>query len=124
MRYVILMLVAINCAYFGWQLSLNEPIKPVEHSLPPLPQDAGRLATVEENAEGQSLSGIQETEDLTATQPPGAVLPLHCQALGPFLTESGLEVAYKAPEGVSSHIPVAIDPWLRYAPGWSGYEIC
>ena len=91
MRYVILILVAMNCAYFSWQVFLNEPMKPVERSLPPLPTDVRLLVTLEEEAARQAKSEIREIEDLTATQPPGAVLPLHCQALGPFLTESELK---------------------------------
>ena len=91
MRYVIVILVAMNCAYSSWQIFLNEPMKPVERSLPPLPPDVGRLMTLEELAGRQSQSAIREIEDLTATQPPGAVLPLYCQALGPFLTKSALK---------------------------------
>ena len=91
MRYVFVILVAMNCAYFCWHIFLNEPMKPVEHSLPPLPPDVMRLMTLEEMAGRQSQSAIREIEDLTATQPPGAVVPLYCQALGPFLTESELK---------------------------------
>ena len=91
MRYVILMLVVMNCAYFSWQVFLNEPLQPVARSLTPLPPDIRLLVTLEEAAARQSKSEIREIEDLTATQPPGAVLPLRCQALGPFLAESELK---------------------------------
>jgi hypothetical protein len=91
MRYVILLLVAMNCAYFSWQVFLNGPDKPVERSLAPLPPDGRRLVTLKEKDARQSPSDTRKIEDLTATQPPGAVLPLSCQALGPFLAESELK---------------------------------
>ncbi|MGB7933494.1 MAG: hypothetical protein WCH04_14945 [Gammaproteobacteria bacterium] len=91
MRYVIFLLVAMNCAYFSWQVFLNGPDKPVERSLSPLPPDVRRLVTLEEKDARQSPSDSRKIEDLTATQPPAAVLPLSCQALGPFLAESELK---------------------------------
>ena len=91
MRYVIFLLVAMNCAYFSWQVFLNGPDKPVERSLPPLPPDVGRLVTLEERDERQPPSETRKIEDVTAEQPPGAVMPLYCLALGPFLAESELK---------------------------------
>jgi hypothetical protein len=91
MRYVIFILVAMNCAYFSWQVFLNEPMRPVARTFPPLPTDVRLLVTLEEKTAQQSQAKIREIEDLTATQPPGAVLPLPCQALGPFLSESELK---------------------------------
>ena len=91
MRYVIFLLVAMNCAYFSWQVFLDGPVKPVERSLPPLSPDVRRLVTIQERDAQQSPSETRKIEDLTATQPPGAVLPLTCQALGPFLAESELK---------------------------------
>lgn len=119
MRYVILMLVAMNCAYFSWQVLLNEPMQPVERSLPPLPQDVRRLVTLEEIAARQSLSEIREIEDLTATQPPGAVLPLHCQALGPFLTESEL----KPFEKHLDRLELPARPHIRYQREQVGFTV-
>ena len=90
MRYVIFLLVAMNCAYFSWQVFLDGPVKPVERSLPPLSPDVRRLVTIQERDARQSTSETRKIEGLTATQPPGAVLPLSCQALGPFLAKSEL----------------------------------
>jgi hypothetical protein len=90
MRYVIFLLVAMNCAYFSWQVFLDGPVKPVDRSLPPLSPDVSRLVTIEERDARQSTSETRKIEGLTATQPPGAVLPLSCQALGPFLAKSEL----------------------------------
>ena len=90
MRYVIFLLVAMNCAYFSWQAFLDGSVKPVERSLPPLPLDLRRLVTIQERDAQQSTSETRKIEGLTAIQPPGAVLPLSCQALGPFLAQSEL----------------------------------
>jgi len=91
MRYVIYLLVAINCAYFTWQFFLNVSDEPTGHSLPALPFDVRRLVTIEEKDARQSTPETRKIEGLTATQPPGAILPLPCQALGPFLAESELK---------------------------------
>jgi hypothetical protein len=119
MRYVILILVAMNCAYFSWQVFLNEPMKQVERSLPPLPPDVRQLVTLEEKAARQSQSEIREIEDLTATQPPGAVLPLYCQALGPFLTESEL----KPFEKHLDRLGLTAKPQIRYQREQFGYTV-
>ena len=90
MRYVIFLLVVMNCAYFSWQVFLDGPVKPVQRLLPPLPLDVRRLVTIQERDAQQSTSETRKIEGLTAIQPPGAVLPLSCQALGPFLAQSEL----------------------------------
>ena len=90
MRYVIFLLVVMNCAYFSWQVFLDGPVKPVQRLLPPLPLDVRRLVTIQERDAQQSTSETRKIEGLTATQPQGAVMPLSCQALGPFLAQSEL----------------------------------
>jgi len=119
MRYVILILVTINCAYFSWQVFLNEPLKPVERSLPTLPPNVRRLVTLEEKAALQPQSEIRKVEDLTETQPPGAVLPLHCQALGPFLTELELEPFEKRLD----RLGLIAKPQMRYQREQVGYTV-
>jgi len=119
MRYVIYILVAMNCAYFSWQVFLNGPMKPIERSLPPLPPDISQLVTLEEEAARQSQSEVQEIEDLTAAQPPGAILPLHCQALGPFLTESEL----KPFEKHLDRLGLTAKPQIRYQQEQVGYTV-
>jgi hypothetical protein len=91
MRYMIYLLVAMNGAYFTWQFFLNVPDEPTERLPPPLPFDVRRLVTIEEKDARQSTSETRKIEDLTATQPPGADLPMSCQALGPFTAESELK---------------------------------
>ena len=119
MRYVIFLLVALNCAYFSWQVLLNEPVKPVERSLPPLSPDLRRLVTLEEKEVQQSHSETRNIEDLTATQPPGSVMPLTCQALGPFLAESVL----KAFEKRLDRRGLTARPQTRYEKEQVGYTI-
>ena len=109
----------MNCAYFSWHVLLNEPMKPVERSFPPQPQDISQLVTLEEAAAQQSQSGIRQIEDLTAKQPPGAVLPLHCQALGPFLTQTDL----KQFENQLDKLGLTASPRIRYQREQVGYTI-
>jgi hypothetical protein len=119
MRYVILMLVALNCAYFGWQVFLNEPARPVEPSFPPVPPDVRLLVTLEENAARESRTEIREIEDLTRTQPPGAIVPLNCMALGPFLAEAELQPFEKRLDGLG----LAARPQVRYQQERVGYTV-
>jgi len=119
MRYVIFLLVAMNCAYFSWQVLLNTPDKPVERSLHPLPPDIRRLVTLKENDARQSPRETRKIEELTATQPPGAVMPLSCQALGPFLAESGL----KAFEKRLDKLGVTARSQTRYQREQVGYTV-
>jgi hypothetical protein len=119
MRYVIFLLVAMNCAYFSWQIFLNGPAKPVERSLPQVPPEVRRLVTLKESDARQSPSETREIEDLTATQPPGAVLPLTCQALGPFLAESGM----KAFEKRLDRLGLTTRPQIRYQREQVGYTV-
>jgi len=116
---MILILVAMNCAYFGWQVFQNETMRPVERSLPLLPPGVRLLVTLEERAARQSQSEIREIEDLTARQPPGAILPLHCQALGPFLTELEL----KPFEKNLDRLGVTAKPQIRYQREQVGYTV-
>jgi hypothetical protein len=119
MRYLILILVALNCVYFGWQVFLNEPAGPVERSFPPLPPGVMLLVTLEEQAARQSRAEIREIEDLTATQPPGAIVPLRCQALGPFLAESELQPFEKQLDGLG----LTASPQVRYQQERVGYTV-
>jgi hypothetical protein len=119
MRYVILILVALNCAYFGWQVFLNEPARPVERSFPPLPPGVGLLVTLQEKAARESRAEIREIEDLTTMQPPGAIVPLRCMALGPFLAKSELQPFEKRLDGLG----LAARPQVRYQQERVGYTV-
>jgi hypothetical protein len=119
MRHVIFILVAINCVYFSWQVFVIGPVKPVERSLPPLSADVRRVVTLEEKNEQQSPSETRKIEDLTATQPPGAVLSLTCQALGPFLAESELQPFEKRLD----RLGLTARPQTRYQRERIGYTV-
>ncbi len=119
MRYVIYILVAINLAYFNWQVFLSGPEKPGKYSLPPLPPDVMRLVTLQEKAAQQPRSAAREIEDLTATQPPGAIVPLRCQALGPFLAESELQPFEKDLD----RLGLTARPQIRYQQEQVGYTV-
>jgi len=119
MRYMIFLLVAMNCAYFSWQVLLNVPDKPVERSLPPLPPDLKRLVILKENDVRQPPLETRQIENLTAAQPPGAVMPLSCQALGPFLAESGM----KAFEKRLDRLGVTARSQTRYQREQVGYTV-
>jgi hypothetical protein len=119
MRYVIFLLIAMNCAYFSWQIFLGGTVKPVERSLPPLSPDVRRLVTIEESDARQPPSETRKIEDLTTTQPPGAVSPPTCQALGPFLAESGL----KAFEKRLDRLGLTARPQTRYHREQVGYSV-
>jgi cell division protein FtsN len=119
MRNVIFLLIALNCAYFTWQAILNVPDKPVERSPPPLPPDVRRLVTLKERDARQPPPETRNIEDLTATQPPSAVLPLTCQALGPFLAESEL----KSIEKRLDRPGLTTRPQTRYQREQVGYTV-
>jgi hypothetical protein len=119
MRYMIFLLVTMNCAYFSWQVFLYDPDKPVERSLPPLPPDVKRLVKLTENNARQPPAETRQIETLTETQPPGAVMPLSCQALGPFLAESGL----KAFEKRLDRLGVTARSQTRYQREQVGYTV-
>jgi hypothetical protein len=116
---MIFLLVAMNCGYFAWQVFLNVPGKLVERSLPPLPPDVRRLVTLKESEARQSPPETRQIEDVTATQPPGAIMPLTCQALGPFLAESGL----KAFEKHLGRLGLTASPHTRYHREQVGYTV-
>ena len=119
MRYVIYLLVAINCAYFTWQFFLNVSDEPTGHSLPAMPFDVRRLVTIEENDAQQSTPETRKIEGLTATQPPGAISPLSCQALGPFMAESDLIIF----EERLDRLGLTASPQTRYQREQVGYTV-
>ena len=119
MRYVIFLLVALNCTYFVWQILLNAPDKPVEHELPPLPPNVGPLVMLKESVARHSPGIIRKIEDQTAAQPPGAVFPLSCQALGPFLAASELSAFEKRID----RLGLTASPRTRYHRERVGYTV-
>ena len=35
------------------------------------------------------------------------------------LTDTGLEVKYQTQEPITTQIPLLVDPWTRFTPGWA-----
>jgi hypothetical protein len=89
MRQMIYLLIAINCAYFGWQTLHDGPDVEAIAAPSPIPGKLKPLVTLRERA-AQRASEARHVEEVTQTQPPAAVNPPTCRALGPFLAESYL----------------------------------
>jgi hypothetical protein len=119
MRYVIFLLVGMNCVYFTWQEYLMVPGKDAARALPPLPPDIRQLVTLQDRDAQPSPVETRHIEDVTATDPPGAVIPLSCQALGPFLAESEL----KAVEKRLNTRGLTVKPQTRYVREQVGYTV-
>ena len=94
MRYVIFLLTALNCAYFTWQVVVNSRSVELTHAPARPPPDVRRLVMLREQVKDEPPPATAETrqiENLTAAEPPGAVLPSSCPALGPIPAESQLK---------------------------------
>jgi cell division protein FtsN len=121
MRYVIFLLIALNCAYFTWQVFLNAQEVQDERASPPLLPDVRRLVTIQEQERNEPPLPVEtrKIEDLTAAQPPGAVMALSCQAIGPFLAESEL----KKFETRIGKLGLNVRPATRYVQEQVGYTV-
>lgn len=91
MRHLIYLLVVANLVVFLWHAVLERGDEARERALPPLPAGVRTLVTLEEREQARSGDGADNLESLTASQPPGAGLPLTCTMLGPFLTSAEME---------------------------------
>ena len=85
MRHLVYLLVVANVVYLGWNLFQGRAADDQWSALPPLPDGARPLVTLQEHGSEQT-SSLDATglNTLTAIQPPGAVSRPDCQALGPF----------------------------------------
>ena len=85
MKHVIYLLLVANVVYFSWNLlsGSNE----VARALPPIPETAQRLVTLQE----MQAAEVAEIEAATKAKPPGAGVTLGCQVLGPFLSVDDLQ---------------------------------
>jgi hypothetical protein len=121
MRNVIFLLIALNCAYFIWQMALNMSDMQAARALPPPPEDIRQLVTLQEQKSDaeQSSTETRQIEDVTERQPPGAVVPLSCQALGPFLAESEVKAFAKR----LGKLGLSVKPHTRYLREQVGYSV-
>jgi len=96
MRHLVYLLVVANLAYLGWNVFTAASGQVVAPGLPPLPDTAVRLVTVQEQraamAHADEVSAIEQS---TAAQPPGAGVTTLCQAMGPFLVLEEMQAVEK-----------------------------
>jgi hypothetical protein len=123
MRYTILFLIALNCAYFTWQMAVSASDSQVVRARPPLPPGVRRLVMLQEHVKDQppatASAETRKIEDLTATEPPGAVVPLSCQALGPVLAQSELQSLQQR----LATLGLNVRPQTRYIQEQVGYTV-
>ena len=89
MRHLVYLLVVVNLVFLGWNIFQSQSGLQVGRNLPPLPETAAPLVTLQERlAADDEASAI---EKLTDTKPPGAGAGLVCQTLGPFLVQQEVQ---------------------------------
>lgn len=83
MRYIVYLLLVANLGYLGWNLFPGNSPGDLFRELPPIPEGARPLVTLQEMQQQKKFSEIGAISALTMTAPPGAGV-LACQTLGPF----------------------------------------
>jgi len=159
MRHVIYLLVVVNLVYFSWNMLENMPHKGGASLVGRIPPNVRRLETVEEQAAKKASSSAEDTrvisadapvaaghpainkvrqetaeisqvEALTASEPPGAVVPAsNCRVLGPFSDDSVMktvesrlnQLGYK-PRERTSDTRVEAGYWI-YLPSMERKEV-
>jgi hypothetical protein len=94
MRHVVYLLVVVNLAFLGWNIFQGQPARQVGHDLPPIPDTARPLVTLQEQ-EQAAADEVSALEAMTGNEPPGAGAGLLCQTLGPFLALDAMQAAEK-----------------------------
>ena len=90
MRHVVYLLVVVNLVFLGWNIFQSQSVRQVERNLPPLPETAVRLVTLQEK-EQSAVDEVSAIEIVTRDEPPGAGVSLLCQTLGPFLAREAMQ---------------------------------
>ena len=90
MRHVVYLLVVVNLVFLGWNIFQSQSIRQVERDLPPLPETAAQLVTLQEK-EQAAADEVSVIENVTENEPPGAGVSLVCQTLGPFLAREAMQ---------------------------------
>lgn len=83
MRHVVYLLLVANMVYLGWNLLPGNVDRDPYTSLPPVPESARPLVTLQEMQQQTAARSAEDIDALTLNEPPSAVLPA-CRALGPF----------------------------------------
>ena len=92
MRHIVYLLLVANGVYLGWNLFQSQSDEIDLMSLPPLPDGARSLVTLQEHVESPSSQmDAAGLDTLTAMQPPSAMSEPGCQALGPFSLHADVE---------------------------------
>jgi hypothetical protein len=158
MRHVIYLLVVMNLVYFSWSMLQNMPHKGGTSIVRRIPPNVRRLETIQERASKEAAAvkeGVRDISDgapvvasppvnagaqpvtpeiskveaLTASEPPGAVVPpLSCHVLGPFTDNSEMkavenrlnQLGYQ-PKERTSDMRVAAGYWV-YLPAMEHEE--
>ena len=90
MRHVVYLLVVVNLGFLGWNIFQSQSVRQVERDLPPLPETAAQLVTLQEK-EQAAAEEASVIETVTENEPPGAGVSLVCQTLGPFLAREAMQ---------------------------------
>ena len=91
MRHVVYLLLVVNLVFLGWNIFQSQSVRQVERNLPPLPETAAQLVTLQEK-EQAAAEEVSVIENVTENEPPGAGVSLLCQTLGPFIAREAMLV--------------------------------
>jgi hypothetical protein len=90
MRHVVYLLVVANLVFMGWNIFQNQSVRQVERNMPPIPETAKPLVTLQEK-EREAGDEVSVIEIVNENEPPSAGVSLVCQTLGPFLVREVMQ---------------------------------
>lgn len=90
MRHVVYLLVLANLVFLGWNMFQNQSARQAERDLPPIPDTAVSLVTLQEK-EQAAAGDVSVIDTMTVNEPPGAGVSLLCQTLGPFSVRAAMQ---------------------------------
>lgn len=92
MRHVVYLLVLANLIFLGWNMFQNQSARQAERDLPPIPDTAVSLVTLQEKEKEQATADeVSVIDTMTGNEPPGAGVSLVCQTLGPFSVRAAMQ---------------------------------
>ena len=90
MRHVVYLLVLANLIFLGWNMFQNQSARQADRDLPPIPDTAVSLVTLQEK-EQATADEVSVIDTMTGNEPPGAGVSLLCQTLGPFPVRAAMQ---------------------------------
>ena len=90
MRHVVYLLVVANLVFMGWNIFQSQSVRQVERNLPPIPETAVPLVTLQEKKK-EAAEEVFAIEIVNGSEPPSAGVSLVCQTLGPFLVRETMQ---------------------------------